>query len=84
MDSIHSVSVLLIMRFQIKKSSSNVLTCRVLKIGKTNDQNNRITYIFHPAYIDYITKNNQDTIDYRHAENWEMPEKSFFDYLFHK
>lgn len=59
-------------------------------LGETNDQNNRITYIFHPAYLDYITKNRvletvSAVVDFKEeTESWMMPEKSFFDYLFNK
>lgn len=60
--------------------------------SETNDQNIRITYIFHPAYLDYITKNRvletegaAAVVDFKEeTESWMMPEKSFFDYLFNK
>lgn len=51
-------------------------------LGKTNDQNQRLTYICHPAYLNYVTKHNVE-IDYSQIEDWLMPERSFFEYLFH-
>ncbi|KAF1800483.1 hypothetical protein V8B55DRAFT_1535704 [Mucor lusitanicus] len=52
--------------------------------SKTNDQNQRVTYICHPAYLSYITKHSgDDEIDYASIQEWDMPDKSFFEYLFH-
>lgn len=61
--------------------------CLSFFLGETNDQNNRITSIFHPAYMDYITKNRllHQQVDFKEeTDGWIMPEKSFFDYLFNK
>ncbi|KAI7904017.1 uncharacterized protein BX663DRAFT_506124 [Cokeromyces recurvatus] len=52
--------------------------------SKTDEQNNRITYICHPAYINYVTKQDVESIDYIDAANWTMPEKSFYEYLFNQ
>ncbi|KAI8090717.1 hypothetical protein BDF21DRAFT_396154 [Thamnidium elegans] len=49
--------------------------------SETNDQNIRSTFIFHPAYMDYITKGSKE-INYLDAADWIMPQNSFFDYLF--
>ncbi|GAA5808938.1 hypothetical protein MFLAVUS_002338 [Mucor flavus] len=51
--------------------------------SETNDQNIRTTFIFHPAYMDYITKGSKE-INYLDAADWIMPQNSFFDYLFNK
>ncbi|KAI8647762.1 hypothetical protein BD408DRAFT_407779 [Parasitella parasitica] len=54
--------------------------------SKTNDQSQRITYICHPAYLDYVSNDRLSTtaIDYSLLQHWLMPEKSFFEYLFHQ
>lgn len=67
----HFVQTFLFMRFVI------------IYIGETNDQNIRTTFIFHPAYMDYITKGSKE-INYLDAADWIMPQNSFFDYLFNK
>ncbi|KAL9554599.1 hypothetical protein MBANPS3_002741 [Mucor bainieri] len=52
--------------------------------SKTNDQDQRVTYICHPAYLSYITRQSSgDEIDYTSILDWDMPDKSFFEYLFH-
>ncbi|KAI9472186.1 MAG: hypothetical protein EXX96DRAFT_542304 [Benjaminiella poitrasii] len=50
--------------------------------SQTDEQDNRVTYICHPAYIDYVTKQDLESIDYVDASNWTMPETSFYEYLF--
>ncbi|KAI8066280.1 uncharacterized protein B0P05DRAFT_598928 [Gilbertella persicaria] len=49
-----------------------------------DEQHGRMTYICHPAYTNYVTKSDKDSIDYVNAANWSMPEKSFYDYLFNR
>ncbi|CAO0803196.1 unnamed protein product [Mucor circinelloides] len=52
--------------------------------SKTNDQSQRVTYICHPAYLNYVTKHSSgDEIDYASIQDWDMPDRSFFEYLFH-
>ncbi|KAL7310352.1 hypothetical protein PS15m_009865 [Mucor circinelloides] len=52
--------------------------------SKTNDHSQRVTYICHPAYLNYITKHSSgDEIDYASIQDWDMPDRSFFEYLFH-
>lgn len=70
----------------IKTKSRTAPICLLfmLVLGKTNDQNQRVTYICHPAYLSYITKHSgDDEIDYASIQEWDMPDKSFFEYLFH-
>jgi hypothetical protein len=62
-----------------KKQQALIIT---LSLGVTNDHDDRETYIFHPAYTGYITKNDALSIDFKEAANWVMPERSFFEYLF--
>lgn len=56
----------------------------LLFTGETNADNVRVTFICHPAYTNYVTTKDVESIDYEDMENWIMPEKSFFDYLFHQ
>jgi hypothetical protein len=74
MDFIHSVTYY---------SSDLTIGINIGFLGITNDHDDRETYICHPAYTDYITTNDAFSIDYMDVANWTMPERSFFDYLFH-
>ncbi|OBZ84286.1 hypothetical protein A0J61_07663 [Choanephora cucurbitarum] len=50
--------------------------------SETDQDDCRVTFICHPAYIDYVTKQDKESIDYLDVAEWTMPEKTFFDYLF--
>ena len=70
------------------KYFEQVTTCVCVKhpffisLGETDQDDCRVTFICHPAYIDYVTKQDKESIDYLDVAEWTMPEKTFFDYLF--